>query len=87
MVRWWWWCAAFLGSCQKGKETTYITNLFKQANIKIAFRTRDSILNHLANHTHTHTTKATPPQEGTNSHALIARKPTLARQAELLNKV
>jgi hypothetical protein len=36
-----------------GKETTYITNLFKQTNMKIAFRTRNSILNHLASHNHT----------------------------------
>jgi hypothetical protein len=59
-----------------GKETTYITNLFKQINIKISFRTRDSILNHLTNHIHTHTKNATLSQECTNSHALTARRPT-----------
>jgi hypothetical protein len=36
------------------KETTYITNLFRHTSIKIAFRTRNSILSHLTNHTHTH---------------------------------
>jgi hypothetical protein len=37
-----------------GKETTHITNAFKHANIRIAFRTRNSILSHLTNHTYTH---------------------------------
>jgi hypothetical protein len=37
-----------------GKETTYITNLFKHSNIRIAFHTRSSILSHLTNHTQTH---------------------------------
>jgi hypothetical protein len=37
-----------------GRETTYITNVFKHSNIKIAFHTRNSILSHLTNHTHTH---------------------------------
>jgi hypothetical protein len=37
-----------------GKETTYITNVFKHSNLRIAFRTRDSTLSHLISHTHTH---------------------------------
>jgi hypothetical protein len=37
-----------------GKETTYITNIFKHSNIGIAFRTKHSILSHLTNHTHTY---------------------------------
>jgi hypothetical protein len=37
-----------------GKETTHIPNLFKHSNIRITFRTRNAILSHLTNHTHTH---------------------------------
>jgi hypothetical protein len=36
------------------KETTYITNIFKHSDIKIAFRTNSSLLNNLTTHTHTH---------------------------------
>jgi hypothetical protein len=35
-------------------ETTYITNIFKHSDIKIAYRTNNSLPNQLTNHTHTH---------------------------------
>jgi hypothetical protein len=36
-----------------GKETRHITNLFKHANLRIAFRTNNTLHNHLTRNTHT----------------------------------
>jgi hypothetical protein len=35
------------------RETTYVTNIFKHLDIKIAYHTNSSLLNHVINHTHT----------------------------------
>jgi hypothetical protein len=35
-----------------GRETRYITNLFKHSNLQIAFRTNNTLHSHLSNNTH-----------------------------------
>jgi hypothetical protein len=64
-----------------GRETTFITNIFKQTNIKIAFRTNiiGNELMHKQDNRQIHTLRNIQPtnthsQEYTNSHALYVTK-------------